>query len=95
MKRRIALKLARELESGKWKKGKYRLGRGECVRCCLGVLQEIAPKRLKRESLDEGFPSMAVYGWAELSGPETQELVEMNDTARGWGPVIKKLRETP
>ena len=95
MKRRIALKLARELESGKWKKGKGQLGRGEYVRCCLGVLQEIAPKALDRAELRDGLPSNSVLDWAGLQESEAGTLAYANDHAKGWAKIIENLRETP
>ena len=94
MKRRIALKLARELESGKWKKARAKLGRGQRQRCCLGVLQEIAPSRLPRSSLIEYYPSEAVIEWAGMRLDEAADLAEMNDQERGWAEIIKLLRET-
>lgn len=92
MKRRIARRLADELESGRWKKAKRKLGRGYKCRCCLGVLQEIAPAYLAKANLWEQVPSANVCEWAGLGRREMMELAEQNDSRVGWAWHIEYLR---
>ena len=93
MKKSIALRLARELESGKWRKAKGQLGRGKKCRCCLGVLQEVAPKRLQKSPLVRSFPSGEVCAWADMGSYLEGRLAWANDETSGWAETIKLLRD--
>ena len=88
----IARKLADELESGRWEKAKGQLGRAGCSRCCLGVLQEIAPEHLERSRLPDSLPSVEVMEWAAMTQDEAVELAAFNDEVKGWARVAAFLR---
>lgn len=92
MKPEIAGQLADELESGRWLKTIGLLGEKKNYRCCLGVLQEIAPAPLIKQPLHEGYPSAQVRKWCDLSPDEMHTLVGLNDTFPGWNRVIDHLR---
>ncbi len=99
MKKQIARKLIKALESGEWKSCKGQLGRGTKMRCCLGVLQEIAPPEISRCPLDEGSPDIGVLNWAGLEPEtwkyvtETSELAALNDENPGYSGPLKYLKE--
>ena len=91
MRKDVARKLIAELESGRWRKGRHRLGAGIKTRCCLGVLQEIAPKNLPRHDLFREIPDVRIRDWAGLRSGETIILADENDNSPGW--PIAKIKE--
>ena len=93
MKSEIATMLADELESGRWKKHKGRLGTEGGARCCLGVLQDIAPPAYRRSALYEPHVQPGIATWAQLTLTEQVRLSQINDGSKDWTPVVKQLRE--
>lgn len=66
MKKSIAMKWAKALESGKYKKGTVALRNYDDTYCCLGVLCDITPGSKWRRS-DLGRFSLTVYNNGETS----------------------------
>ena len=93
MKKSVAKKWIRALKSGAWKKAKGRLGRGAKCRCAIGVLQEIAPKKLPREQLDSECTSREIRVWAGLTRWKHDRIAEVSDETIGWSSVINEIKE--
>ena len=83
----IAKRWIDELKSGRWVCTTEKLGVPETNRrCCLGVLQEIAPKDLPRNPLHLGAPTEEIWEWAVEPGIDVSEMgfrpdqmAELND----------------
>ncbi len=92
--------LINQLKSGKWRKAREQLGRGEKSRCCLGVACEMAEIEWIYDGTDwreYGLPD-AIHGYdiferafPWLTQAVAIKLSDLNDSSRGWGDVIEHL----
>ncbi len=98
--------LINQLRSGRWRKAKNRLGRGEITRCCLGVACEMAGVDWQYEIKGETYIYLGVglpqnihdcrtfekaFPW--LDRDLQDDLSGINDNAPGWDAVIERLGE--
>ncbi len=100
--------LINQLRSGKWRKARERLGRGEVTRCCLGVACEMAG--VDWDYTFQGDPE--TYSDLGIGLPKNihdrrkfkkafpwmtdgiqNDLAGLNDNAKGWDAVIERLAE--
>ena len=98
--------LINQLRSGKWRKARERLGRGEITRCCLGVACEMAGINWDFTVEGEDFSDLGVglpqnihdrvkfkraFPW--LTHNIQNDLAGLNDNQAGWDAVIERLGE--
>ncbi len=98
--------LINQLRSGRWRKARERLGRGEVTRCCLGVACEMAGIEWDHmvegevhSDLLVGLPQnihdvrkfKRAFPW--LTHNIQNELAGLNDEQQGWDAVIERLAE--
>lgn len=106
MKRSIARKWAKALESGEYKQGKEQLRNGDNF-CCLGVLcnlhaqehPEFAAKQKKKKAYDgeEGLTPTVVCEWSEINyNPSVGgvgNLARLNDEGASFLEIAKIIRK--
>lgn len=79
-------KLLDTLRSGKWVQHSSHLGLPRSTaRCCLGVLQEIAPDTYPRNPLTHTMPSTHIAEWAGLDEKHLCALADTNDRGYALG----------
>ncbi len=98
--------LINQLRSGRWRKARERLGRGEVARCCLGVACEMAGVDWDYTHEGETFSDLGVglpmnihdaakfkraFPWMTYNIQD--DLAVLNDDQGGWDAVIERLAE--
>ncbi len=98
--------LINQLKSGRWRKARESLGRGEVTRCCLGVACEMAGVDWQYKIEGESFTDLGMglpqgihdhmtferaFPW--LNYDLQEDLGGLNDSTPGWDAVIERLEE--